>query len=491
MVKYNQLENSLSGKELLKVADINEELVIQLAPNDSAVTNARKISRTNGFYSLKRTADNMLIYGECKGSGKNPYYTSADFMGETPVFRCSCPSRQFPCKHSLALMFDWISGKNFEIGEVPEDIKRKRAKIADKEQKTESGASRPKKTNKSAVTKKLKKQREGLELAGNFVNDILSRGVSSVNNASCRQYQALAKQLGDYYLTEPQAVMLKIISLAQQFSESPDDKQSGELVRLCARLSSSVRKSMDYIDRKLESGEVMPENNILYEEMGNVWKLTQLKEIGLYKQNSEILQLSFNVLTDDIHKRYTDTAYWIDLSDGEVCRTENKRPFRAENFIKQEDSFFGVYTVPELCRYPGGLNRRVRWESANIRNAEQADFEKAISFAETSLSDAVKKAKNELKNTLSDPCAAMLIKYDRIKFAEDGHGVLSLGDETISLKSNENYPDVTDVLKILGCNNYNCGNCAVLGEIFYSESDRKIYLCPLAIVTSDKIIRLC
>ena len=50
-------------------------------------------------------------------------------------------------------------------------------------------------------------------------------------------------------------------------------------------------------------------------------------------------------------------------------------------------------------------------------------FEKVISFAETSLSDAVKKAKNELKNTLSNPCAAILLKYDRIEFAEDGHGV--------------------------------------------------------------------
>lgn len=476
------------------IKNINEELVIQLAPNNSAVANARKISRTNGFYSLKKTADDTLIYGECKGSGKNPYYTSADFMGETPVFRCSCPSRQFPCKHSLALMFDWLAEKNFEVGEVPEDIEKKREKLANKAQKAESGVSKPKSPNKSAVTKKLKKQREGLELAESFVNDVLSRGISSINNASCSQYQALAKQLGDYYLPEPQAVMLEIISLAQQLSESPDDKQSKELIKLCVRLSSSVRKSRDYIDKKLESGEVLPEDNILYEEMGNVWKLTQLKEIGLYKQNSEILQLSFTVLTDDIHKRYTDMAYWIDLSDGEICKTENKRPFRAEKFIKQEDSFFGVYTVPELFRYPGGLNRRVRWESTDIRNknkSDYSDYEKALSFAENSLSEAVKKAKNELKNTLSNPCVAMLVKYDSIQFAEDGHGVLKLGDETISLRADRNYPDVIDILKILGCNKYNCENCAVLGEFFYSESDRKIYLCPLAVVTSDEIIRLC
>lgn len=495
MQEYVKIELTFSMKGLAEMAtikNITEDFVVSSAPNNNAVTNARKISRTGGFYSLKKTADDTLIYGECKGSGSKPYYTSVDFMGDTPVFRCSCPSRQFPCKHSIALMFDWLAEKDFEVSEVPEDIASKRKKIENKAKKAESGETpKPKKTNKSAVTKKLKKQREGLELAESFVNDILSRGVASINNASCLQYQALAKQLGDYYLPEPQAIMLEIISLAQKISKKPDDSQLNKFTELCVRLSVSVRKSMDYIDKKLESGEVMPEDNILYEAMGNVWKLTQLKEIGLYKQNAEIMQLSFSVIEDKIHNMYIDTAYWVDLSDGEICKTENKRPFRAMGFIKEEDSFFGVYRIPELFGYPGGLNRRVRWENADIRNKEQADFSKVISFAENSLSDAVKKAKNELKNTLSNPCAAMLIKYDSIEFADDGHGVLKLGDETIAMKSGANYPDVIDVLKIVGCDKYNREDCAVMGELFYDVSDRKIYLCPLAVVTPEKIIRLC
>lgn len=474
----------------MTIKDITEDFIINSAPNSNAVANARKISSKGGFYSLNKTADDTLIYGECKGSGAKPYYTSADFMGDTPVFRCSCPSRQFPCKHSIAIMFDWLAGKNFEVSEVPDDIVSKRKRIENKAKKAESGETpKPKKPNTSAVKKKLKKQREGLELAESFVNDILSRGISSINNASCSQYQALAKQLGDYYLPEPQAIMLEIISLAQQLSEKPDDKQMSAFTRLCVRLSVSVRKSMDYIDKKLESGEIMPEDNILYEAMGNVWKLTQLKEIGLYKQNSELLQLSFNVLEDDIHRMYIDMAYWIDLSDGEICKTENKRPFRAMGFIKEEDSFFGVYQIPELCRYPGGINRRVRWDNAEIRTKTESDFEKALSFAENSISDAVKKAKNELKNTLSNPCTALLLKYDNISFADDGHAVLKLGEETIALKATENYRDVIEVIKILGCSNYNRENCAIMGEFFYQ--DRKIYLCPLAIIMPEQIIRLC
>lgn len=109
---------------------ITDELIRSAAPNPAAVSNAKKICSLGEFSNLRKTADETLIFGECRGSGKNPYNTSADFSGETPVFRCSCPSRQFPCKHILALMMEWLSGKNFETSDIPEDIVQKREKAA-------------------------------------------------------------------------------------------------------------------------------------------------------------------------------------------------------------------------------------------------------------------------------------------------------------------------------------------------------------------------
>lgn len=43
----------------------------------------------------------IALWGECQGSGKNPYRTQIDLNG--PAFKCSCPSRKFPCKHGLGL----------------------------------------------------------------------------------------------------------------------------------------------------------------------------------------------------------------------------------------------------------------------------------------------------------------------------------------------------------------------------------------------------
>lgn len=477
---------------------ITDELIRMSAPNTSAVSNGLKISRSGGFISLCRTEDKTLIFGECKGSGIKPYSTSADFSGDSPVFRCSCPSRQFPCKHSIAIMFEWLAGKEFKISDIPEDIAAKRDKInkkaekaAAKENATDSEKKKKTtKSNKNAIAKKLSKQAEGLELAENFVNDILNRGVSSVNSSSAAQYKSLAKQLGDYYLPEPQAIMNEIISAAEKISSDPDDNEAERIISLCVKLSSTVKKSREYINSKLESGEVLPEDSILYEAMGGIWKLTQLKELGLYKENAEIIQLSFTVIHDSMHMAEVDTGYWIDLESGEISKTENIRPLKALKYVKAGDSVFSLLRIKELYHYPGGYNKRIRWESSEMIQPDDNICSVIISKAENSVSEAVKKAKNELKNTLSDTSVAFLIPFDSIEFSvSDGHAVLRHNDETIALRSNDNYPDTCSVLSVLGKDNLENG--ALLGEFFYNSSEKNIYICPVSVVNPHKIIRLC
>lgn len=475
------------------VNSITAELISSAAPNAAAAQNGQKISRSGGFQSLFISEDKTLIFGDCKGSGSKPYRSSADFSGDAPVFRCSCPSRQFPCKHCLGIMYDWLAGKNFGIAPIPADILEKREKLAKRAEKgvsDETTVKKPPKQNKAAAEKKLKKQAEGLELAEKFVNDLFSRGISSVSSAAAEQYKNLAKQLGDYYLPEPQAIMNEIITAAERLTASPDDRELARLTGLCVKLSSAVRKSKAYIAEKLESGEVLPEDNILYEEMGGVWKLTQLKEIGLFKENARIIQLSFTVLHDNIHKADIDFAYWADLDTGEISKTENIRPLKAAKYIKAENSVFGVHRIKELYRYPGGLNRRIRWEAADISEAEVGIYSELLSKTEKSLSDAVKRAKNELKNTLSDENAALLVPFDSIEFAvSDGHPVLKFGEETIALRPNESYPDSCKVLSVLDGQYLKKG--ALLGEFFYSSEERRIFVCPVSVVTKDGIIRLC
>ncbi len=52
--------------------------------------------------------DSRAVWGRCVGSSAEPYECAVDHV--EVAFRCSCPSRVFPCKHSLALLLLWANG---------------------------------------------------------------------------------------------------------------------------------------------------------------------------------------------------------------------------------------------------------------------------------------------------------------------------------------------------------------------------------------------
>jgi hypothetical protein len=93
--------------------------VLALAPDAPSRNAAVSLARP-APWSGTGAAGN-LVWGLCAGSGQNPYQAIADLAG--PAFRCSCPSRKFPCKHVLALLLTWAQGSVPEADE-PSDYAR-------------------------------------------------------------------------------------------------------------------------------------------------------------------------------------------------------------------------------------------------------------------------------------------------------------------------------------------------------------------------------
>src|SRR5687768_18260099 len=93
---------------------------------------------------LARDAGGGLLWGECQGSGATPYrvVTSVDDLG----YKCTCPSRKFPCKHTLALMLQHCDApQRFEAAApapwVEDWLARRRPQSAAKTEPLSSGAS--------------------------------------------------------------------------------------------------------------------------------------------------------------------------------------------------------------------------------------------------------------------------------------------------------------------------------------------------------------
>ena len=80
--------------------------MLSLAPDDSSRRAGATLARPVPWHGTGTAGD--LVWGLCAGSGKNPYQVIVDLAG--PAFKCSCPSRKFPCKHALALLLLWSDG---------------------------------------------------------------------------------------------------------------------------------------------------------------------------------------------------------------------------------------------------------------------------------------------------------------------------------------------------------------------------------------------
>src|SRR5258706_16306154 len=85
---------------------IDEAYADSQAPNAATIKNARGVVLKRKLVGLFCSPDGTLLFGDCKGSGAENYRPSADFADPAkPVYRGTFPSHQFPCKHSLPLLY--------------------------------------------------------------------------------------------------------------------------------------------------------------------------------------------------------------------------------------------------------------------------------------------------------------------------------------------------------------------------------------------------
>lgn len=486
--------------------NITEQQIQSMAPNAAAVANARKISQKGGFVRLERSADDSFYQGECTGSGKSNYITSVDFIDPAhPVCRCSCPSRQFPCKHGLALMFEILEGKEFRICEIPEDIRKKREKKQARDARTETQAggeaaerdeealagkrASAAKSASTARLKKMKKQLEGLELASRMVQDLMKAGLGAMGGTAVKTYEQIAKQLGDYYLPGPQRLLNGLILEIAAFQKDADEEHYEAAIDLLEKLWALVRKSEKYLTEKLEKDEAELDDSELYEELGGIWKLTELESLGRSRRELDLAQLSFWVSYDAARKEYIDTGCWADLGSGEIYMTYNYRPLKALKYVKAEDTVFGVAHVPAAACYPGEGNLRIRWEGAGIRRLEPGDLSRLRAVASGALGAEAKAAKNILKNAMADPLVIRLISFELIGRKGEDYVLRTAEGETILLGDAPGMESTTDRIGLLP-DSALWENQTLLGAFYYDRRARRLKLQPLSILTDTEVVRL-
>ncbi|MGD1941949.1 MAG: SWIM zinc finger domain-containing protein, partial [Leptolyngbyaceae cyanobacterium] len=172
------------------------EQVLSLSPDANSAKRGKSLATVSQWPLLGRSE--QAVWGECQGSGKTPYRTQIDLS--EPAFRCSCPSRKFPCKHALGLFLllaeqaealpespppDWV--KEW-LGQRSQSTQRKQAKAA-------QGAD-PAAQAKRAQQRTVKVE-AGLADLEQWLQDIVRQGLATLPNQPYRFWDQAAARLVD------------------------------------------------------------------------------------------------------------------------------------------------------------------------------------------------------------------------------------------------------------------------------------------------------
>lgn len=179
---------------------LTSEAVLALAPDSASAKSARELVVPSKWPLLG--ANESAAWGECQGSGAKPYQTQVDLSG--PAFRCSCPSRKFPCKHGLALLL--LRAQNaaaFTSGDAPAWVSEWLTSRADKAQKKEEKqATRAPAPIDPQVAEKRDAQRwQRIEAAAQelqrWLADQIARGLGALGDETLQTWHTMARRMVD------------------------------------------------------------------------------------------------------------------------------------------------------------------------------------------------------------------------------------------------------------------------------------------------------
>jgi len=170
--------------------------VIALAPDAASIKAGRTLASSRKWTNIGMNEEAM--WGLAPSSGKNPYFTQIHLT--EPAFKCSCPSRKFPCKHALALMFMSVNDTSIFTETTQPDwvtewhtARSSRAeKIAIKEQSAPDLKAAQKRKDK-----KLSRINEGVEILEQFLKDTIRNGLTSSQLNQPSIWQNLSKRMLD------------------------------------------------------------------------------------------------------------------------------------------------------------------------------------------------------------------------------------------------------------------------------------------------------
>ncbi len=158
-----------------------ESQIQTLAPDEASLKAGKVLSGKNKW--LSTAFSERSLWGEIKGSGSKPYRTQIDI--QNIAFKCSCPSRKFPCKHGIGLMLLWANDptavcQDTEPSWVVEWMDKRVAKAeipAESKEQTEEDIAKAEKSKQKRADERMMSVEAGVEELNLWISDLVRNGL--------------------------------------------------------------------------------------------------------------------------------------------------------------------------------------------------------------------------------------------------------------------------------------------------------------------------
>jgi hypothetical protein len=204
--------------------------IIALAPDPSSAKSGKELA-TASKWGLRCSSDKAL-WGHCQGSGKLPYQTQVDL--QNLAFKCSCPSRKFPCKHGLGLLLLYSrEPKAFTVTDEPDWVTDWLSKRNEKATKKSEQESKPVDAEAQAkrAGARAKKVADGMDDLQIWLRDLIRNGLINLPERAYEYWQNPARRMVDAQ-APGLASMLKSLGNINYFQETWKPEVLSQLTKI-------------------------------------------------------------------------------------------------------------------------------------------------------------------------------------------------------------------------------------------------------------------
>ncbi|MET3877828.1 SWIM zinc finger family protein [Chitinophaga sp. OAE865] len=213
--------------------NLSDEQVLAMAPDESSRKSGKDLANPAKWVS--KGVSESALWGECQGSGSKPYQTQID-TGNM-AFKCSCPSRKFPCKHGLGLLLLYSrQPASFTETTPPSWVSEWLSKRAEREEKkitTATAAEKQPDTGAQAKRQQARMQKvsDGTAELLRWMKDLVRNGIMDLPEKDPSFFENMIRRMVDAQAPGLAGMMRELADISY-FHEGWQSAFMNQLVRI-------------------------------------------------------------------------------------------------------------------------------------------------------------------------------------------------------------------------------------------------------------------